>query len=247
MCWSGAEEQFLNRAKDKESITYKIPIFVGSVLCWDLYLQISWQLDQRNVAACAVDLAHTQRTAQTPALNNFNLPHQTCSWISANQVQFGSVTASVLCLCMPCSVGILPPTAGSCSTPLAHISTPAPLCCAWFILVPLPPTQTQQPTSWSASADQRSALLLDDCGRDDWLKQSQVTARQDSLWVFDVRSPPLVSWEWICSASFQTGPWGGLSLNQLDRWFFVGLHSSVRLWKRHYITQPEEVAQAVHQ
>lgn len=140
---------------------------------------------------------------------------------------------------MPCSVGILPPTAGSCSTRLAHISTPAPPCCAWFILVPLPPTQALQSAAWSASADQSSALLLDDYGRDDCLKQSQARAWQGSLWVFDVRSPPLVLWEWICSASFQnqfqTGPWEGLGrLTGLLGEFFVGLHSSVKMHPPHY-------------
>lgn len=136
---------------------------------------------------------------------------------------------------MPCSVGILPPTAGSCSTRLTHISTPAPPCCAWFILVPLPPTQALQSAARSASADQSSALLLEDYGRDDWLKQSQARAWQGSLWVFDVRSPPLVLWEWILLSMLpESVPNWTLRRSWLLGEFFVGLHSSVKIHPPHY-------------
>lgn len=81
------------------------------------------QLDHRNVGACTVDLSHTEKRGQTPALNS--LIKQACGSLGT-RVQSGSATASAQCLCMPCSVGILPPTAGSCSTSVAHITAPAP-------------------------------------------------------------------------------------------------------------------------
>lgn len=81
------------------------------------------QLDHRNVAACAVDLTHTEKRGPTPELNS--LIKQARGSLRT-RVQSGSETTSALCLCMPCSVGILPPTAGSCCTRLAHISAPAP-------------------------------------------------------------------------------------------------------------------------
>lgn len=77
------------------------------------------QCDHKHVAACSVDLVHTKQRGQTPALDSL-IKRLLDLW------EPGSAIASALCLCMPCSVGILPPTAGSCSTSLAHISAPAP-------------------------------------------------------------------------------------------------------------------------
>lgn len=80
------------------------------------------QFDHRNVAACTVNLAHTERRGQTPAVNlSVHLIKQARGSLGI-RVQ----SASALCLCMPRSVGIPPPTAGSCSISLAHISAPAP-------------------------------------------------------------------------------------------------------------------------
>lgn len=87
------------------------------------------QLDHRNLSACSVD-------QQTPALNlSVHFIKQPRGSLGI-RVQSSSDTASVPCLCMPCSVGILPPTAGSWSISLAHINPPT-LC---MVRISSPPT-----------------------------------------------------------------------------------------------------------
>ena len=93
------------------------------VACGDQKYTVG-QLNHRNGAACTVDLAHKENRGRTPV--SVHLIKQAHSSLGTG-VQSGSATASVLCLRMPCSVGILPPTASSCSASLAHISAPAPL------------------------------------------------------------------------------------------------------------------------
>lgn len=97
-----------------------------------------------------------------------------------------SLSASAPCLCMPGSVGILPPTASSCSSSLAHTSTPRS---AWFAWAPTSPP----PRPWDPLARFCFVLFcfilgrpergqpLDGPGRDEWLNRSQPAVRHGRL------------------------------------------------------------------
>lgn len=96
-----------------------------------------------------------------------------------------SSSASALCLRMPGSVGILPPTAGSCSANLAHTSTPR-----YPHTLPLnPPSRDpgiRRPVFVLfcfafSSADQNVAQPLDGLGRGERLIRSQAAVRHGRL------------------------------------------------------------------
>lgn len=98
-------------------------------------------------------------------------------------------SASAPCLCMPGSVGILPPTAGSCSASLAHMSAPLNPHTLCMVRVSSPPTYTQTLGSAApflfcfvfSSADQSVAQPLDGRERDDRLNRSQAAVRRGRL------------------------------------------------------------------
>lgn len=115
----------------------------------------------------------TQRRENTQALNHLQSSHQTGSWtVYGNQVQSGSAFASALCLCMPSSVGNLPPTAGSCSSCLTDVTTPASPCCAWFILGS-PPTYPDLVIHRLVCLSRPVFSAAIGCSElDEWLKQS---------------------------------------------------------------------------
>lgn len=133
---------------------------------------------------------------QTTALNNLQLPQQTCSYIFGNQVQSGSATASVLCLCMPCTVGILPPTAGSCSTSPHQYSCTPMLC---MVHISCSPTY---PVAVPALHRLVSLSRLELHAAIRWPADTQSgwSLTGLPLWVSAERSPPL---ECICSASLK--------------------------------------------
>lgn len=122
--------------------------------------------------------------------------HKTCGCVGT-RIHSSSLSASAPCLCMPGSVGILPPTAGSCSASLAHMSTPHNPHTLCMVCVSSPPTYP--PTLGSAapflfcfvfsSADQNVAQPLDGRERDEWSGRSP-TRRTPR--VSDARLPPLV-------------------------------------------------------
>lgn len=95
-----------------------LPLAKGSLLPVVFRKLLTKWLNYKDVTADTVGVAHTEKR-QTP-------PHQTVCGLLGTSGQAGPATVFVLCFCMPCSVGIPPPTAGSCSTGLAHIITCAP-------------------------------------------------------------------------------------------------------------------------
>lgn len=88
-----------------------------SVSCYPLLLVVIRNLLKDS--SITVGLAHTEKRK---ALNSVSI-ESNGFWDLWEPVPNLALN---LCLCMLCSVGILPPTAGSCSPDLAHIITPTP-------------------------------------------------------------------------------------------------------------------------